>query len=85
MSIAFEGTAVAIIGPQGPGRGRAAVIVDGEQIGRFDAQADTFRAVRLLMTVDGLAAGPHVMTVRVLGTPGRPMVAIDRFLILSQP
>jgi hypothetical protein len=41
--------------------------------------------VTLLFAVDGLAAGPHVMSVRVLGTPDRPMVAIDRFLVLGQP
>jgi len=85
LSLAFEGTAVAIVGPNGPGRGRAEVFVDGEPMGRFDATADAFRPVRLLFTVDGLADGPHVLSVRVMGTAGRPMVAVDRFLVLGQP
>ena len=85
LSLAFEGTAVGIVGPSGPGRGRAEVFVDGERVGRFDEKADAFRPVSLLFAIDGLAAGPHVMSVRVLGTSGRPMVGIDRFLVLEQP
>jgi hypothetical protein len=85
LSLAFDGPGVAIVGPKGPGRGRADIFVDGERIGRFDALGDTFRPVRLLFTADGLASGPHVLTVRVAGTAGRPMVAVDRFLVLSQP
>lgn len=85
LSLAFDGTGAAIVGPKGPGRGRAEVFVDGERVGRFDAAADRFRPVQLLFSVDGLAPGPHVLTVRVAGTSGRPMVAVDRFLVLSQP
>jgi myo-inositol-1(or 4)-monophosphatase len=85
LSMPFEGSGVAIIGPKGPGRGRAEVIIDGQRVGRLDAIADVFRPVRLLIAVDGLNPGPHILTVRVAGTGGRPMVAIDRFLILGQP
>ena len=85
LSLAFDGTAVAIVGPRGPGRGRADVLVDGQRVGQFDSNGRTFRPVQLLLTVDGLVPGPHVLAVRVLGTSGRPMVAIDRFLILSEP
>ncbi len=84
LSIAFDGSAVAIVGPRGPGRGRADVVVDGERVARIDARASTFQPVKLLAVVDGLAAGPHVLSIRVIRTPDRPMVAIDRFLVLSQ-
>ncbi|MET1231414.1 MAG: hypothetical protein ABWY52_01030 [Candidatus Limnocylindrales bacterium] len=84
FSLAFDGTGIAIIGPMGPGRGRADVFIDGQHVGRFDAGADVFRPVRLLMTVDQQTAGPHVLTVRVAGTNGRPMVAVDAILVLSQ-
>ncbi len=85
LSLAFDGTAVAIIGPTGPGRGRADVSVDGQHVGRFDAKGVHFKPVQLLLTVDGLVPGPHVLSIRVLGTPGRPMVAVDKFLVLDQP
>ena len=85
LSLVFDGTAVAIVGPKGPGRGRADVSVDGQHVGRFDANAARFRPVQLLFTVDGLVPGPHVLSIRVQGTSGRPMVAIDRFLVLGQP
>ena len=85
LSVAFDGSAVAVVGPRGPGRGRADVIVDGERVARIDARASTFQPVELLAVVDGLAAGPHVLSVRVVRTPDRQMVAIDRFLVLSQP
>ena len=84
LTLTFDGTGVAIVGPTGPGRGRADVFVDGQRVGRFDATGSTFRPSRLLYTVDGLADGPHVLVVRVAGTSGRPMVAVDRFLVLSQ-
>lgn len=83
LTLAFDGTGIAIVGPKGPGRGRADVFVDDQRVGRFDAAANTFRPVQLLFAVDGLSAGPHVMTIRVAGTAGRPMVAVDRFLVLS--
>jgi hypothetical protein len=85
LSLAFDGSAVAIVGPTGPQRGRAEVFVDGERVGRFDTLGSSFEPVRLLFTVDGLTPGPHVMTIRVAGTPGRPMVAVDSFLVLGQP
>jgi hypothetical protein len=85
LSLVFDGTAVAIVGPRGPGRGRADVSVDGQLVGRFDAKGAKFRPVQFLFKVDGLAAGPHVLSVRVLGTSGRPMVAVDRFVVLDQP
>jgi len=85
LSLAFDGTGIAVLGPVGPGRGGADVRVDGERVARIDARARTFRPHELLAAVDGLAAGPHVLSVTVAGTPGRPMVAVDRFVVLSQP
>jgi hypothetical protein len=85
LTLAFDGTGAAIVGPTGPERGRADVFVDGERVGRFDALGSRFRPVQLLFGVDGLNPGPHTLTIRVAGTAGRPMVAVDRFLVLSQP
>lgn len=84
LSLAFEGSAVAIVGPTGPDRGRADVFVDGERLGRFDSAGASYDPVRLLFTVEGLTPGPHVLTIRVAGTPGRSTVAVDSFLVLGQ-
>jgi hypothetical protein len=84
LSLAFDGSAVAIVGPTGPDRGRADVYVDGERVGRFDSAGSSYDPTRLLFAVDGLTPGPHVLTVRVAGTPGRPTVAVDSFLVLGQ-
>jgi hypothetical protein len=50
----------------GPDQGKAAVWIDGTRAGTFDQYAPTasFKVARRL---DGLARGPHTITVRVLG------------------
>ena len=85
LSLAFDGTGVAIVGPRGPGR--------GEPTSSSMASASVASTPRRIPS--GLSScswrsirchpDPDVLTIRVAGTPGRPMVAIDRFLVLSQP
>jgi hypothetical protein len=78
----FSGTAFAIIGPMGPGRGRSTVYVDGRAVATIDQVASSFHARNVLLARN-LAAGTHTITIRALGTSGRPMVAIDAIEILS--
>lgn len=84
MTLDFDGTGVAIVGPTGPDQGKADVLIDGRRVGRIDAKASDFRPVELLFAVDALPAGPHTLTIRVADTPGRPAVTVDRFLVLRE-
>ena len=85
LTLSFTGTGVAVVGPRGPGNGRAEVLVDARRVGEFDAASDDKRAVDLLFAVDSLPNKRHTLTVRVADSPGRPVVTVDRFLVLSVP
>ena len=78
----FSGGSVAVIGPMGPGRGRAALYLDGTYVGAIDQRAARFAARRVLF-VRNVGSGAHTLVVRSLGTAGRPQVAIDAFQILG--
>jgi hypothetical protein len=65
----------------GPGRGKAAVYVDGVYVKTVDLYASSYRwAVVYQKTWSTL--GTHTIRVKVLGTSGRPYVDIDGFGIL---
>jgi hypothetical protein len=77
----FDGASVAWAGPVGPTRGKARVIVDG----RLVATVDTYRAVfdaREIIWAGALEDGRHTVTIQVLGTAGRPTVAVDGLYVL---
>ena len=80
-SFAFDGTRVAWYGPKGPTRGKARVYLDGRYIKTVDLRASTFRARSLIFSKQWSNDRPHVLTIKVLGTSGRPAVAIDEFLV----
>jgi GH25 family lysozyme M1 (1,4-beta-N-acetylmuramidase) len=65
-SFAFEGGSVTWYTALGPDRGKAAISIDGVRRGTFDAYAarTDFGVGR---TFDGLGAGSHTITIRVLG------------------
>lgn len=77
----FIGSRVAWVGPQGPTRGRARVYVDGRPVRTVDLYRSSFRARRTLFSTRFEQAGPHTLTVEVVGTKGRPTVAVDAFVV----
>jgi hypothetical protein len=81
--LTFTGRSVQWIGPLGPTRGRALVIVDGRPVARVNLWNGTFvpRAVLFKRTFKG--GGRHTITIRVLSSPGHPYVAIDGFIVRS--
>ncbi len=81
-TLRFSGTSVAWVGPVGPTRGRAQVLVDGALVATVELYNGSFVARRTLFSTSWAApAGPHTLTIRVVGTRGRPMVAIDEFRV----
>lgn len=73
----FSGRTVRWIGPKGPTRGRAAVYLDGRRIAVVDQYSASFIARAVIFRRTLASAGPHVLVIRALGTPGRPNVSID--------
>lgn len=83
VGIDFDGSAIAWLGPVGPGRGRAEVRLDGTSLGTIDLEASADE-VRRVLYVAATTPGLHRFEVVVDGaTPSR--VAVDGFIIQSTP
>ena len=82
VTFSFSGRGFAWVGPTGPTRGKAYVFLDGKQILTVDTYSSSFRARRVIQTIF-TADGNHKVTIRVLGTSGRPWVAVDSFFTLA--
>jgi hypothetical protein len=80
----FSGTEVWFRAQRGPKAGRAEVRVDGEFVRTVDLYASTSEFASIPLA-KGLAEGPHVVQVVVLGTHRRASegntVAIDRWVV----
>ncbi|MDA8440455.1 MAG: hypothetical protein M0Z51_16575 [Propionibacterium sp.] len=78
----FYGSAVAWVAPTGPGRGSASVVVDGTQPVYLSVVRPTATG-RLVYGRSWSGPGFHTIEVRVEGTPGRPRVDVDGFLLIE--
>jgi hypothetical protein len=81
VKLTFNGTGVAWVGPTGPTRGKARVYLDGRRIKTVDTFSRVFRPSRVLFKRTFAKAGKHRLAIKVLGTSGRPTVAIDAIVI----
>ena len=81
-TLSFTGKAISWIGPVGPTRGRARVFVDGKLTGTIDLHAAHFGARRTLFETSWATAGAHTLRIQVVAAAGRPVVAIDEFLVV---
>ena len=77
----FTGSSVSWIGPKGPTRGLALVLIDGRAVGRVDMWHASFVSRAVLFTRSFKGIGQHTLTIRVLSTPGHPYVAIDGLIV----
>jgi subtilisin len=82
MRHTFTGRGIALVGPKGPGRGRAEVRLDGIRVSTIETRAATSGSRWLLYAAAVDPAVPHTIEIRVLGTAGRPRVDVDAFLVL---
>jgi hypothetical protein len=74
---------VAWIGPVGPTRGLALVLLDGRPVARVSLWRSTFDPRAVLFQRSFSSSGRHRLTIRVLSSPGHAVVAIDGFRIRS--
>lgn len=71
---------VAVVMERAPDRGRARVLVDGVLQATVDTAGDP-KAHRSVVWTGHVPAGRHVVTVEAVGTPGRPRIDVDAFLV----
>jgi hypothetical protein len=81
-SVTFTGRAVAIVAPQGPGLGKAEVLVDGVHVATIDTRAKSHHSREIVFARSWSTAGTHTVTLRVRGTAGRPAVSLDGFVFV---
>lgn len=82
-SLGLRLTGAGWLGPVGPTRGAAEVEVDDAERARVDAFSPRFEPQRLLFARAWDVVGEHAITIRVVGTRERPMVAVDGLVTVS--
>jgi hypothetical protein len=80
-TLTFTGRRVVWYGPTGPTRGKARVYVDGKAVRTVDLRRRSFDPRAALYSTRWSKSGRHTLRIVVLGTTGRPMVAIDDFAV----
>jgi hypothetical protein len=80
LTVDFTGSSIAWLGPIGPTRGRARVILDGNDLGTVDLRAAAFHPRWVIFTGDAGGSGAHTLEVRV--ADGSGPVAVDSFVVL---
>lgn len=80
-SYTFTGTRIQWYGPVGPTRGQARVSIDGAVVRVVNLHRAGFKAHALVFSKAWTTAGPHTLTIEVIGTKGHPLVAIDELVV----
>jgi hypothetical protein len=80
-TMTFTGTRVIWYGPVGPTRGKARILVDGRYVKTVDLHRQGFTAHEAIFSRSWSKRGAHTVTIKVVGTKGHPMVAVDEFVV----
>ncbi len=81
VAVTFDGSAIAVIGPRGPGRGKARVFVDGRLVAVINSHADKPIGRQVLFTQAWSDSREHSVALEVVGTSGHPRVTVDAFVV----
>jgi hypothetical protein len=81
-TVTFNARRIVWHGPTGPTRGKAKVYVDGRYVRTVNLRRAAFDPRATLFRTSWSKVGKHTLTIVVVGTRGRSMVAIDDFTIL---
>lgn len=80
-SFTFTGRSVSWVGPVGRTRGSARVYIDGQYVRTVNLYASRFRAKQEVFRMVWATARERTIVIKVQGTRGHPMVAIDAFVV----
>jgi hypothetical protein len=82
-SYRFTGKSIAWVGLKGPGRGKASVYVNGVWKATVDLYSATTLKQRIVWSANYSTSATRTITIKVLGTAGRPRVDIDGFIVAT--
>ena len=72
--------AVAFVSTKARTRGKAKIYVDGVYVALIDLKSTTTKYHQIVWQTSWATSGSHTVTVKVVGTSGRPRVDADAFL-----
>jgi hypothetical protein len=72
-----------LVAALGPGRGSAAVYVDGKYRATISLASTTYRARQVVYATSWSTSGVHTLRIVNLGTAGHPRVDVDAFVQLT--
>jgi hypothetical protein len=78
----FTGRSVAWVGLRASNRGIARVYVNGSFVATVDLRSTTFLPRQAVWVANYATSATRTVTIRVLGTAGRPRVDVDGFLVI---
>ncbi len=73
----FTGKGIGWIARKGPNRGKAEILVNGVKVATIDLYAASYQNQRIVWATSWSTAVSRTITIRVLGTSGRPRVDLD--------
>ncbi len=79
----FRGSRVIWFGPVGKTRGRARIYIDGEYLKTVNLYATRFVARKAVFSKGWSGSARHTLKIKVVGTAGHPLVAIDQFVVIE--
>jgi hypothetical protein len=81
VSYTFTGKSISWVGLKAANRGKVKVYVNGVLTATVDLYAATTQKQMLVWTASYATAASRTVTIKVLGTAGRPRVDIDGFIV----
>jgi hypothetical protein len=82
-SLTFTGRSVELVSRKGPARGKAQIYINGVLKATIDLYASSYLNQRVVWTGSWSSSATRTITVRVVGTPGRPRIDLDAFVVRS--
>lgn len=82
-SLTFSGRSVELVSRKGPARGKAQIYINGVLKATVDLYAASYQNQRVVWTGSWSSVAKRTITVRVVGTSGRPRVDLDAFVVGS--
>ncbi len=79
----FTGRSVAIVSRLAPGRGKAEIWIGSTKMATIDLYSASYSNQRIVWSKAWTTSAKRTVTIKVLGTAGRPRVEVDGFLVGS--
>jgi len=76
-SLTFTGRSIAWVARTGPDRGKAQIYINGTHLVTVDLYSATAQAQRVVWARSWSTASERKVTIRVVGTTGRPRIDLD--------